>query len=64
MRNLFLLSKALMARISPHFLTAHGVRRVDVRRVLSGLIHVTHAICRASPSVAQSPEVLMPTAPQ
>jgi transposase len=40
MSDLFLLSKAQMARISPHFPLAHGVARVDDRRVVSGIIYV------------------------
>ena len=40
MGDLFLLSEAQMARLSPHFPLAHGVPRVDDRRVLSGIIFV------------------------
>ena len=40
MSELFLLSKAQMVRISPHFPLAHGVPRVDDRRVVSGIIYV------------------------
>ena len=40
MSELFLLSEAQMARISPHFPLAHGVPRVDDRRVVSGIIYV------------------------
>ena len=40
MSDLFLLSKAQMARISPHFPLSHGVPRVDDRRVVSGIIYV------------------------
>jgi transposase len=40
MSELFLLSKAQIARISPHFPLAHGVKRVDDRRVLSGIFYV------------------------
>ena len=40
MSDLFLLSEAQMARISPHFPLAHGVPRVDDRRVVSGIIYV------------------------
>lgn len=29
-----------MARISPHFLLAHGVPRVDDRRVVGGIVYV------------------------
>jgi transposase len=37
MDDLFLLSAHQMARISPHFPLAHGVPRVDDRRVVSGI---------------------------
>lgn len=40
MSEMFLLSKAQMARISPHFPLSHGVPRVDDRRVVSGIIYV------------------------
>ncbi len=40
MSELFLLSSAQMARISPHFPLAHGVPRVDDRRVMNGIIYV------------------------
>lgn len=40
MSELFLLSKAHMARISPCFPLSHGVPRVDDRRVVSGIIYV------------------------
>ena len=40
MNDLFLLSKSQMKRISPHFPLAHGVARVDDRRVLSGIVYV------------------------
>lgn len=40
MSELFLLSEAQMARISSHFPLAHGVPRVDDRRVVSGIIYV------------------------
>ena len=40
MSELFLLSEAQMARISPHFPLAHGVPRVDDRRVVGGIIYV------------------------
>jgi transposase len=40
MSDLFLLSKSQMKRISPHFPLAHGVARVDDRRVLSGIVYV------------------------
>ncbi|NHO20630.1 transposase [Acetobacter oeni] len=40
MSDLFLLSEAQMKRIEPHFPRAHGVPRVDDRRVLSGIIYV------------------------
>ena len=38
--GLFLLSERQMARISPHFPLAHGVPRVDDRRVVSGIVYV------------------------
>ena len=38
--SLFLLSEAQMARISPYFPLAHGVPRVDDRRVVSGIVYV------------------------
>jgi transposase len=40
MDGLFLLSTRQMARISPHFPLAHGVPRVDDRRVVSGIVYV------------------------
>jgi transposase len=40
MSGLFLLSEAQMARIAPHFPLAHGVPRVDDRRVVSGIVYV------------------------
>ncbi len=40
MADLFLLSEAQMGRLSPHFPLAHGVPRVDDRRVVSGIIYV------------------------
>jgi transposase len=40
MGDLFLLSERQMARISPHFPLAHGVPRVDDRRVVSGIVYV------------------------
>jgi transposase len=40
MGGLFLLSEAQMARIAPHFPLAHGVPRVDDRRVVSGIVYV------------------------
>jgi putative transposase len=36
----FLLSPAQMRRIRPHFPLAHGVPRVDDRRVVSGIVFV------------------------
>jgi transposase len=38
--DLFLLSKAQMARISSHFPMSHGVARVDDRKVVSGIVYV------------------------
>ena len=40
MGDLFLLSQRQMSRISPHFPLSHGVRRVDDRRVVSGIVYV------------------------
>jgi transposase len=40
MGDLFLLSERQMARISPFFPLAHGVPRVDDRRVVSGIVDV------------------------
>jgi len=40
MVGLFLLSERQMARIAPHFPLAHGVPRVDDRRVVSGIVYV------------------------
>ena len=40
MGELFLLSEAQMARIAPFFPLAHGVPRVDDRRVVSGIVYV------------------------
>ena len=40
MNDLFLLSRTQTARISPHFPLAHGVPRVNDRRVVSGIIYV------------------------
>lgn len=40
MGDLFLLSERQMARIAPHFPLAHGVARVDDRRVVSGIVYV------------------------
>jgi len=40
MSDVFLLSRAQMARISPSFPLAHGVPRVDDQRVVSGIIYV------------------------
>ena len=37
MDGLFLLSEAQMCRIAPFFLLSHGIRRVDDRRVISGI---------------------------
>jgi len=40
MSDLFVLSERQMARIEPHFPLAHGVPRVDDRRVVSGIVYV------------------------
>ena len=40
MRDLFWLSEEQLARIEPFFPLAHGVPRVDDRKVISGIIFV------------------------
>ena len=40
MRDLFLLSERRWRRIAPYFPLAHGVPRVDDRRVVSGIVYV------------------------
>jgi transposase len=40
MSGMFLLSEKQMSRISPFFPLAHGVPRVDDRRVISGIVYV------------------------
>lgn len=40
MTDLFLLSERQMARTEPHCPLAHGVPRVDDRRVVSGIVYV------------------------
>ena len=40
MSDLYLLSTRQMARIEPYFPLAHGVPRVDDRRVVSGIVYV------------------------
>ena len=40
MSGMFLLSETQMSRISPFFTLAHGVPRVDYRRVISGIVYV------------------------
>ena len=40
MDDLFLLSERQMELISPFFPLAHGVPRVDDRRVVSGIVYV------------------------
>jgi transposase len=40
MRDVFLLSERQMGLISPYFPLAHGVPRVDDRRVVSGIVYV------------------------
>ena len=40
MDGVFLLSEKQMSRISPFFPLAHGVPRVDDRRVISGIVYV------------------------
>ncbi|MBS0967037.1 transposase, partial [Acetobacter okinawensis] len=40
MSDVFMLSESQMGRIEPFFPLAHGVPRVDDRRVLSGIVYV------------------------
>ena len=40
MSDVFLLSGSQMERITPYFPLAHGVPRVDDRRILSGIVYV------------------------
>lgn len=40
MSELWLLSEAQMRRIEPYFPLAHGIPRVDDRRIVSGIIFV------------------------
>lgn len=40
MSDLLLLSERQTAQISPYFPLAHGVPRVDDRRVVSGIVYV------------------------
>ena len=40
MSDVVLLSRAQMARLAPHFPRSRGKRRVDDRRVISGIIYV------------------------
>ncbi len=40
MADLLLLSDAQMRRIEPYFPLSHGITRVDVRRVISGIVFV------------------------
>jgi transposase len=40
MSNLFWLTEAQMARLRPYFPKSHGKRRVDDRRVLSGIVFI------------------------
>jgi len=52
----FLLSTAQMRRLSPHFPLSHGIRRVDDRRVLSGIIYViSHGLQWRDAPVAYGP---------
>jgi chaperonin GroEL (HSP60 family) len=58
MSELFWLSKAQMARISPHFPLSHGVPRVDDRRVVSGIVYLSpYFITNADKMVAELGDV-------
>ncbi|MBS0986903.1 hypothetical protein [Acetobacter thailandicus] len=43
--DVFLLSESQMKRIEPFFPLAHGVPRVDDRRVLSGIVYGRVPVC-------------------
>lgn len=56
MGDLFLLSERQMARLSPHFPLAHGVPRVDDRRVVSGIVYmIRNGLQRKDSSKAYGP---------
>ncbi len=57
MDDLFLLSERQMARISPFFPLAHGVPRVDDRRVVSGIVYERMEQDRTSPVLVHPPEL-------
>ena len=40
MRDVFMLRPTQMSRMEQYFPTAHGVKRVDDRRVISGIVYV------------------------
>jgi putative transposase len=40
MSDVFMLSRTQMSRMVPYFPTPHGVKRVDDRRVISGILYV------------------------
>ena len=40
MRKILMLTHEQMARIKPYFPLAHGIERVDDRRVISGILYV------------------------
>ncbi|PYE91578.1 hypothetical protein C8J35_1466 [Rhizobium sp. PP-F2F-G38] len=48
MSDLFLLSERQMSRISPFFPWAHGVPRVDDRRVVSGIVYGSNSLLETS----------------
>ncbi len=51
MGDLFLLSECQLARVEPHFPLAHGVPRVDDRRVVSGIVYVMGPPHSARPGI-------------
>ncbi len=55
MARLFWLSEEQVARIHPFFPKQRGVKRVDDRKVLSGIIHGTRRnLCRVNAPAADS----------
>ena len=60
MSELFLLSERQMARTTPVFPLAHGVPRVDDRRVVSGIVYVIkHGLqCKDAPA-GYGPHILL-----
>jgi transposase len=52
----FLQTPTQTSRLSPHFPRSHGVRRVDDRRIVSGIIYVIrHGLQRRDAPAAYGP---------